>query len=168
VENLDMPIDAEEWKRIKRLAGRVFASSLHFTVATTNPDGTPHVVPIGSLILGQPGEAVFFEVFARRLARNLDRGSPVAVLGVISGRGFWLRSLIAGRFPAPPGFRLAGTAGARRPATDEETARWQRKLRLLRWTRGNALLWNNLTVVRELHFEELQPLRIGRMTSHFD
>jgi hypothetical protein len=163
-----LAIEAEQWNRLRRIAGRVFASSLHFAIATTNEDGTPHVTPIGSLILGKPGEALFFEVFARGLAGNLERGSPVAVLGVVSGKGFWLRSLIAGRFKSPPGFRLSGVAGERRPATAEEIARWRRKLRFLGWTRGHDLLWSDLRMVRVLRFTDLRPLRLGRMTSHFD
>ena len=52
--------------------------------AKTNHDGAPHVTPIGSLILTDPGEACFFEVRTRQLSRNLDFGGPIAALGVIS------------------------------------------------------------------------------------
>ena len=160
-----MGIDHAHWNQLKPLAGRVFGSSLHFTIATTNHDGTPHVTPIGSLILTKPGEAYFFEVFTRQLARNLDNGSPVAVLGVISSSRLWFRSLVTGHFSYPPAFRLLGTAGERRSSSAEEKARWKRKVRLLKWTRGYDLLWGNLDVVRELHFHELQPVELGRMTA---
>jgi len=58
-----MEIDAELWSQLKPLAGRVFGSSLHFAMATINPDGTPHITPIGSLILTDPGEAYFDDSF---------------------------------------------------------------------------------------------------------
>ncbi len=163
-----MGIEHGQWNQLRSLAGRVFRSSLHFSIATANADGTPHVTPIGSLILGEPGEAYFFEVFARQLPKNLERGSAVAVLGVDSGSRLWLRSLIAGRFSSPPAFRLLGVAGERRPSTAEERARWRRKVRLLKWTRGYDVLWGNLDVVRELHLHELRPVQVGRMTSRLD
>ena len=163
-----MGIDHGHWNQLKPLAGRVFGSSLHFSIATTNNDGTPHVTPIGSLILTDPGDAYFFEVFTQQLSRNLDRGSPIAVLGVISSSRLWLRALIAGQFSYPPAFRLLGTAGERRSSTQEEQARWRRKIRLLKWTRGYDLLWGNLDVVRELHFDRLQPVQLGQMSSRFE
>jgi hypothetical protein len=163
-----MGIEPGHWNQLKSLAGRVFGSSLHFAIATNNPDGTPHVTPIGSLILEDPGEAYFFEVFARQLSRNLDTGSPVAVLGVISSSRLWLPSLIAGRFSCPPAFRLLGVAGERRSSTPEERARWRRKVRLLKWTRGYDLIWEDLETVRELHFHKVQPVQLGQMTSHFE
>ena len=163
-----MGIEHGHWNQLKSLADRVLGSSLHFTIATTNQDGTPHVTPIGSLILTDPGEAYFFEVFTRQLSRNLDNGSPVAVLGVISSSRLWLRSFIAGHFSCPPAFRLLGTAGERRSSMPEEQARWRRKVGLLKWTRGYDLLWGNLDVVRELHFHTLKSVQIGRMTSRFE
>jgi len=163
-----MGIDHGHWNQLKPLAGRVFGSSLHFTIASTNHDGTPHVTPIGSLILTDPGEAYFFEVFTRQLSRNLDSGSPIAVLGVISSSRLWFRSLVAGHFNYPPAFRLLGTAGELRSSTPGEQARWRRKVRLFRWTRGYDLLWGNLDVVRELHFHKLQPVHLGQMSCHFE
>lgn len=160
-----MEIDAELWSQLKPLAGRVFGSSLHFAMATINPDGTPHITPIGSLILTDPGEAYFFEVLTRQLPRNLESGSRVAVLGVISSRWLWLRSFVAGRFMIPPAFRLLGVAGERRSSTVEERARFKRKVRNLRWTKGYDYLWANVDMLRELHFHELRPVQIGKLTS---
>lgn len=160
-----MEIDKELWSQLKPLAGRVVGSSLHFAMATINPDGTPHVTPIGSLILTDPGEAYFFEVLTRQLPRNLEDGSPVAVLGVISSLRLWVPSFVAGRFSTPPAFRLLGVAGERRPSTAAERARWKRKIRYLRWTRGYDRLWARVDTVRELHFHELRPVQIGKLTS---
>lgn len=163
-----MNIENGDWGELKRLAGRAFSTSMHFNIATVNADGTPLATPIGSLILSAPGEGYFFEVFADRLCANLDRGSPVTVLGVNSSALFWLKSLIAGRFESPPAFRLTGVAGARRAATEAERNRWQEKVRFLRWSKGHKLLWGKLDTVRELHFHALEPVRLGAMTSRFD
>ena len=160
-----MSFEPGQWTELRRLAGSTFKSSLHFAIATVNADGTPHLAPIGSLILTSPGEGYFFEVFADRLCANLDRGSAVSVLGVISSSSLWLRALIAGRFESPPAFRLSGVAGARRASTDAERKRWREKVRVFRWLKGHDLLWGNLDTVRELHFHALEPVRLGAMTS---
>ena len=163
-----MPIDEKLWNQLRPLAGRVFGSSLHFAMATVNPDGTPHVTPIGSLILTDPCEAYFFEVLTRQLPRNLDHGSPIVVLGVISSLRLWVPSFVSGRFRIPPAFRLLGVAGERRPSTAAERQRWQRKVGRLRWTRGYKELWAALETVRELRFDRLEPVRIGTMTAKLD
>jgi len=160
-----MNIEIGHWTQMKRLAGSTFKSSLHFAIATTNADGAPQVTPIGSLMLTTPGEGYFFEVFADRLCANLDRGSPVSVLGVNSSLWFWLRALMAGRFSSPPAFRLLGVAGVRRASTEAERSRWQKKVRWLRIFKGHDLLWGKLDTVRELHFHALEPVRLGAMTS---
>ncbi len=161
-----MDIKTGEWTDLKRLAGRAFRSSLHFAIATVNADGTPHLAPIGSLILGTPGQGYFFEVFAHRLCANLDRGSPVTVLGVNSATMPWLQALWLGRFTSPIAFRLTGVAGVRRASTSAEKGYWQSKVRRLRWLKGHDLLWGKLDTVRELHFDTLQPVHLGSMTSH--
>lgn len=159
-----MSFELHQWAELKRLAGSIFGTSLHFAMATVDADGSPHITPIGSLMLTTPGEGYFFEVFADRLGANLDRGSPVTVLGVNSGTSLWLRALIAGRFESAPAFRLTGVAGARRAATEAERRRWQKKVRWLRFFKGHKLLWGNLDTVRELHFDTLEPVRLGAMT----
>lgn len=160
-----MSIDTDQWTELKRLAGRTFNTSLHFAIATVNADGTPHVTPIGSLMLSTPGKGYFFEVFVDRLRTNLNRGSPVSVLGVTSSSLLWLRALISGRFGSPPAFRLIGVAGVRRASTEAERRRWQEKVRFLRYFKGHELLWGKLDTVRELHFSALEPIRLGAMTS---
>jgi hypothetical protein len=60
--------------------------------------------------------------------------------------------------------RLRGHAGPRRPATEEEQERWQRKVRRLRFTKGHALLWSSMTYARDLRFDAYDPIRLGTMT----
>ena len=79
--------------------------------------------------------------------------------------GTWLRALVKGRFSTPPGIRLRGHAGERRPATPEEQERWQHRVRRLRWTKGHALLWSQMTHARDLRFEAFEPIRLGAMTA---
>lgn len=162
--DLDVKIDRTDWDRLRRLAGRTFASSLHFSLATTNGDGSPRVTPIGSLILTDPGEGYYFEIFTDGSRQNLERGSAVAVLGVISSRTLWIASLARGSFRSPPAFRLNGVAGVRRASTQEERARFERKVRRVRWLKGYELLWGDLSTVRELHFRSLEPVHLGKLT----
>lgn len=163
-----MDIEHGHWNELTSLAGKAFKSCLHFAIATVNEDGTPHVSPIGSLILKDPGEAIYFEIFARQLPLNLKDGAPVSMLAVNANRWLWLRSLYSGRFHAVPAFRLAGHAGKRRPSTEQERRQWQRKVKKARYLKGHDLLWGDLSVVRELHFNRLVPVELGPMTSHFN
>ncbi len=44
----------KDWPQIKRIFYTGFKTSGYFTVASTGPDGSPHLTPIGSLILYGP------------------------------------------------------------------------------------------------------------------
>jgi hypothetical protein len=142
-----------------------FATSFHFAIATVGADGQPHVTPIGSVLLTDPGRGFYFEEFPTTLPRNLRRDPRVSILAVNSGRGLWLRALVMGRFAAPPAIRLHGrVVGGPREATAQELARWQRRVRLLRRLRGHALLWGRLRRVRDLEIDAAEPVRLGSMT----
>ncbi|MCB1792516.1 MAG: pyridoxamine 5'-phosphate oxidase family protein, partial [Gammaproteobacteria bacterium] len=80
----------ENWPQIRHLFSDAFRSSLHYAIATVGENGEPHVTPIGSLVLGRPGSAFYFEKFTRRMPRNLADGSRVCVLAVNSSRWFWI------------------------------------------------------------------------------
>lgn len=153
-----------DWKECKEVFRRAFRSSFHYSVATVGADGEPHVAPIGSVLLTGPGRGIYFDIFTSDLSDNVDRDPRVCILAVDSGKWFWFRSLLGGRFIAPPGVRLVGTAGPRRPATDEEKQRWLRRVRAVRRLRGHRLLWSDLEYVRDLEFTGSEPVRLGRMT----
>lgn len=157
---------ASHWPEIRRVYNRALLAGLHATLATVGEDGTPHATPIGSLRLKRDCTGVYFEMFTRQMPANLAVNQQVCVLAVNSGKWFWIRSLMRGRFIEPPGIRLIGNAGERRPATDEEIAWWQRRVRPLRFTSGYEKLWStkHLVNVRELHFTDFRPLQIGEMT----
>jgi len=153
-----------DWPAIKRLFKRSFSSSFHYAISTVTKDGEPHVTPIGSLILGAPGQGVYFEEFPSRLPENLENNSQVCVLAVNSGRWFWLRSLIKGRFGEMPAIRLYGKAGKLREATETENALWQKRVRSVRFTKGHELMWQRMGTVREIEFTGVESVHIGQMT----
>jgi hypothetical protein len=153
------------WPAIYALSRKVFPSSLHFAIATVNADGTPHVTPIGSLVLfpNEP-KGMYYEILTAHMPRNLEIQQRVCVLAVRSDKLFWLRALLGGRFATPPAVRLLGTASPRRAASPTELARWQRRVRRLRWLKGAQLLWGQMRYVREITFDGYEPVRLGAMT----
>ncbi len=116
----------ENWMDIKRLFGQAFKSSFHYALATVNENGEPHVTPIGSLILFDPGHGYYFEEFPRQLPLNLRQNKQVCVLAVNSSRWFWVKSLFGSRFASLPAIRLYGTVGEAREATENEVESWRR------------------------------------------
>lgn len=158
-----MNVDAY-WAAVRRFFSKAFCSSLHFTMATVTPDGQPHVDPIGSLILGEKGRAIYFERCLHTSSRNMENNQKVCVLAVRTGLLFWTCAFLRGRFSSPPAIRLQGTAGPRRAATDAELALWRRRARGLSATRGYRAVWRDMTTVREITFNSAHGLDLGEMT----
>ena len=159
-----MDINAD-WDVIKRLFRKSFASSFHYAIATVDQYGEPHVTPIGSLILGSPGQGVYFEEFPSRLPGNLKNNSQLCVLAVNSSKWFWLSSLIRGKFKSMPAVRLHGEAGDVRAATDKEIELWRQRVSSVQFTRGHAKIWRNMRMVRDVRFTRIEPVHIGEMTA---
>jgi hypothetical protein len=154
----------KSWPLIRRVFGQSFRSSLHYALATVGEDGGPHVTPIGSLILDRPGHGFYFEEFPRQLPQNLKGNRQVCVLAVNSSRWFWIKALFLGRFAEPPAVRLYGRAGDLREASEAELALWHRRILALRASRGYALIWRNMRMVRDIEFTSIEPVLIGEMT----
>ena len=154
----------ENWSDIRRLFGQAFRSSFHYALATVNENGEPHVTPIGSLILCDPGHGYYFEEFTRQLPRNLQENKQVCVLAVDSSRWFWFKSLFRGRFVSPPAMRLYGTAGEVREATENEIESWHRRVGRVRASKGYSLMWENMKMVRDIAFSRVEPVCMGEMT----
>lgn len=154
----------ENWVDIKHIFRQSFKSSFHFSLATVNENGEPHVTPIGSLILREPGHGLYFEEFTRHLPRNFQHNKQVCVLAVNSSRWFWIKSLFGGRFKSPPAIRLFGTVGEAREATEKEIKLWHHKLRQVRYSKGYALMWENMKTVRDINFTRVEPVNMGKMT----
>ncbi|HKI48952.1 MAG TPA: pyridoxamine 5'-phosphate oxidase family protein [Desulfobacteria bacterium] len=153
----------QHWKTIRKIVNQANRSNRFCAVATVNPDGSPRISPIGSLILGEAGKAFYFEKFPKNMRENLDRDPRICVLAVCGGFWFWLKSLYRGRFDAHPGLRLMGRAGGRRMATQEEVKQWQKRVRSFRRFKGYELLWKDMRHVRDVTFDAAEPLRLGPM-----
>lgn len=157
-------IDAETWSRAREVAARSFTTSLHFAVASLDAGGAPVLTPVGSVMLGEPGHLVFFELLAHGLGRRLDADPRVHLMGVDSGRAFWLASLLRGRYARPPALRLWGVAApSSRPCTPEEEARWLRRVGPLVRTRGGQRLWGRPGPVRDVRIEGLEGVGLAGM-----
>jgi hypothetical protein len=154
----------ENWAGVKDLFRESFRSSFHYAIATVTEDGEPHVTPIGSLFLGSPGFGFYFEKFAQQLPRNLGTNNHVCVLAVNSARWFWLKSLLGGKFAYPPAVRLYGVAGELRTASERETGLWKKRVSSVRFCKGHALMWQEMNMVREIAFNRIEPVYLGKMT----
>lgn len=152
------------WDQVKNLFKQSFRSSFHYAIASVSENGEPHVTPIGSLILGKPGHGIYFEKFTIKLPRNIESTNQVCVLAVNSGRWFWLKSLIGGKFASPPAVRLHGVVGELREATDTELALWQKRVRRVSFSKGHTLIWQGMASVRDIEFNRIEVVHLGEMT----
>ena len=152
------------WDAICRVFGKTMKTTGFCAMATVNPDGSPHIAPIGSLILHAPGQACYFEKFPVTMRRNLDRDPRVCVLAAYGGFLGTLAALFRGRFASAPGVRRSGVAGELRPATEAEERTWRERIKIFRRLKGYDLLWKDMTQVRDIRFDSFEPVRIGLMT----
>ena len=159
-----MEITDEQWAMVRRIVPRAIRSSLHCSISSINEDGSPHVTPIGSFLPTTTARGVYIDVFNAQLAAQVDRDPRVTILALDSGPGRWARSFLTGTFVAPPGVRLVGTVGPRRPSTQQEIDRFHRPVGPLRRTRGGRRRWASLAVTRDVEIERVVPIRMGRMT----
>ncbi len=154
------------WHIVKNIFKNSFASSFHFSVASVDKNCKPHVTPIGSLILGKPGHAIYFEEFTSQLKENIKNNNCISVLAVNSNKWFWLKSLIFGRFSEPPAIRLSGEAGKLRKATTAEIEIWHKRVKSVSFTKGHKIMWKRMGMVREIIFSEIHPVHISTMTEN--
>jgi len=154
----------KHWKTIQMVFQESRGSSMHLAVATVNEDGSPHVTPMGALFLLENKTGFWFDEFPVNMSRNLERNPRVCILGVNSNPTFWQKSLLAGKFEAPPAVRLMGSVGKKREATEEEIAMWQNHVKLARGTKGHELMWKNMRRVRNIYFDSFEPVLVGEMT----
>ena len=138
---------------------------MHFSMATVNEDGSPHITPIGSLILREDPTGFFFDEYCTKTRANIARNPRVCFLAVNADRSFWVKSLIMGKFSAPPAVRLMGTVKELREATPDEIAAWQSRVAFARPTRGYQIMWGGMHSVRDVQFDSFEPMSSGKMTS---
>jgi hypothetical protein len=161
-----MKITDHHWKTIRELFKSAFNTTSHFSLATINPDGSPHITPIGSIVLRNDKTGFYCEGFSRNIPTNLQLNPRICVMAVNAGKWFWLKSLFRGRFDSPPGVRLIGHAGKKRQGTEQELAQWQKRVRPLKRLKGYDLLWKDINEVRDIYFDDFEPVHAGVMTRH--
>lgn len=159
-----MNID-EHWAKIRTIFNEAYGSCFHYAVSTVNEDGSPHVIPIGALILREDCTGFFFDEYCTGTRENLRRDPRVCILAVNADRTFWGKSLAAGKFLNPPAVILTGTAGPMREATADEIASFKNKVASARGTKGYNMLWEPLHTVRDLKFDSFQTIETGEMTA---
>ena len=140
------------------------ASSFHVSIASVNPDGSPWVTPIGSFLLKKNGIGIYFEMFPTTMPNNFKQNNQVVVMGVNSGFWFWLSSVFRGKFKRPPALRLIGKVGELRDPTEEEVKKISRRFDPLKGTKGHKIMWSTIGKIREIHFDHVAEVRIGKMT----
>jgi hypothetical protein len=154
----------DNWEMIRKVFDEAYKSCFHFAVASVNTDGTPHVTPIGGLFLRDDPTGFYFEEFPSRLPGNLKSNPRVCIMAVNADKMFWGKSLLEGKFPAPPGIRLTGTAGELRLAAQEENAMWQKKVGFAKALKGYKIMWENMGHVRDIKFDSFEPIYLSEMT----
>jgi len=156
----------KHWPQIMKLANRAFPK---YAFATINADGSPHVTPMGSLILKDNCTGFYFEGFSEQMRENLNRDNRISVLISDFRLVSWIIPLLSGRFSNPNAVRLNGTVGKRREATQSEMDafkkdKWAVNLaRILRW-RGYRILWEPLSYVRDIKFHAFESVNLGKMS----
>jgi uncharacterized protein len=159
-------LDDDSWRTIQEIVVRAKQSSMHCAIASVDPDGAPHVTPVGTVFLRDDRTGFYFDQYTSALARNIDADPRVCLMAVDTGRVFWLRSLLTGRFVAPPAVRLFGNAGPLRTATQLELEQVRRSVRKTRWSKGGKMLWSDFSQVRDIAFNGFRPVRYPVMMAH--
>jgi uncharacterized protein len=165
--NTSHPIDGSTWTLVRHITRAGLHSSMHCAIASVNADGTPHLTPIGSVLLDpqKPGHGIYFEVFNTQLASNVDRNPNVCILAVNSSRKIWLKALLKGSFGQSPAARLVGTVGPCRPATEAEAARFERLVKRALRTKGGRAMWSAASPVRDVTVTSFKTIHLGSMTA---
>lgn len=157
---------ADKWEEIRKIFDAAGQSSLHFSVATVDSSGNPHVTPIGSLILRDDYTGYYFEEFPEQSKKNLDQNKKVTIMAVNSDQNFWAEALTSGKFSIYPGMRLFGTDLGRREANTDEINAWQDKVGFAKGLKGHDILWKDMKIIREIKFDGCKPVLCGEMTDH--
>lgn len=153
------PLD--HWDIWRSIASRSFS----FSFATVNPDGTPHVTPIGSLILSKDEPRGFYlPLLTNQMTQNLKHNNRVSILAVDSSKWFWFRSFYLGKFSTPPGVRLSGIVGEKRLITPDEVRLVEKRIGFSKNLKGVSYLLENLKYAQDIYFDSVKMVSIGKMT----
>lgn len=153
----------KHWKQICEVVEKGQASTIYCSIASVSLDGMPNVTPIGTVFLRDNLTGYYFDHYTSALAKNLDANPNLCLMAVNSGFWFWFNSFWRGHFISPPGVRLYGKAGPLRPATPEEIALIEARVRPTKFLKGSRLLWSSFTHVRDIVFTSFRPVTYPKM-----
>ena len=154
----------DQWDAVRKHFSHSFGSSLHVSIASVGENWAPTVTPIGTLFLNKDQTGFYFEKFVSTLPRHAKSNHSICILAVNSSKLFWLKSLFHGRFNNYPAYRLWGTLGNRREATEMELLALKKRLKRTRRLKGHQYLWGDMKEVREINFHKGEKIHIGKMT----
>ena len=154
-----------DWKKIRKHFNKSFSSNFHVSIASVDSEHNPTVTPIGSLFLNDNQTGFYFEKFPSKLPEHAKKNPNICLLGVNSGRMFWIKSLFREKFSDFPALKLYGELGEKRKATDKEIIRLNRRMRITNGLKGNTYLWKKMEFVREIKVTKVEKINIGKMTS---
>ena len=153
-----------DWDKIRKHFNKSFASNFYVSIASVDAENNPTVPPIGSLFLNDNQTGFYFEKFPSKLPDHAKNNPKVCLLGVNSGRIFWLKALFREKFTDYPAIKLYGELGKRRKATEKEIERLNRRMKVTNGLKGNTYLWKKMEFVREINFTKAEKINLGKMT----
>ena len=152
------------WKEIKKHFNRSFGTNFHVSIASIDLKNNPTVTPIGSLFLNNNQTGFYFEKYPNTLPLNTKNNPNICVLAVNSSIWFWLKSLFKGEFKNYPALKLYGQLEEKRKATNIEIKRLNGRMKSTRGFKGNSYLWGNMQYVRDVSFNRVEKINLGKMT----
>lgn len=154
-----------DWNKIRKHFNKSFSSNLHISIASVDSENNPTVTPIGSLFLNHNQTGFYFEKFPCKLPEHAKTNPKVCLLGVNSGRIFWIKALFHEKFSDYPAIKLYGELGERKKATKKEISRLNRRMKITNGLKGNTYLWKKMEFIREIRFNKAEKINLGKMTN---
>ena len=157
------------WKHIKSVISLAQKSSMYCSIATVDSNGMPTITPIGTLFLREEiGQAFFFNTYSSTIEHNISQNPHICIQDVNNSRTFWIKSMLQGLFNNMPGVRLYGEIKARRPATSEELALVEKRIKALKWTKGGQLIWSSFSHVHDVDIQNFKWIEYLYMMPKLD
>jgi len=154
-----------DWNKIRKHFNKSFSSNFYVSVASVDSENNPTVTPIGSMFLNDNQTGFYFEKFPSKLPEHAKDNPKVCLLGVNSGRIFWIKALYKGKFSDFPAIKLYGELGDKRRASEKEITLLNRRMKLTNGLKGNTYLWKKMEFVREIKFTKAEKINLGKMTT---
>ena len=154
-----------DWKEIRKHFNKSFSSNFYVSVASVDSENNPTVTPIGSMFLNDNQTGFYFEKFPSKLPKHANDNPNVCLLGVNSGRLFWIKALFREKFTDFPAIKLYGVLGEKRKATESELNRLNRRMKITNGLKGNTYLWKKMEFIREIKFTKAEKINLGKMTA---